>query len=333
MPIKSLFIPKHAIQGEEIPAHILWDSLDYHLIQIEIPEKVMKLKEVYNVRDEMVDISSNLIKIKEVEVEGYLGMLFSTAKLKECSKSFHVNFSFFGKDGEKIVNETRDIFLFRPQLYLEKVPKVIKIDVEKAFVYDQIILRKKGQGTLIINFNTPKSSELQKIVPDSISTFLANFRKDAEANLEEVKKKFPQYHKLLDRYINLIVNGWTTYEELEDAKRLLKELHSILIKNKQLLNALFYAIVRAIFKNLKLFTLPENLLRYIESIAAYKVWLAYPWYIIPVYKEPKILELELLSTDLLLDRYEPIRLQLRIHGTKDGYVELARLFKWEEENE
>jgi len=331
MPIKSLFVPPYAIQGEEIPAHIIWDSLDYSLIKIEIPSDVIKLKEIYNVKDEMIDISDNLIKIRKVEVEGYLGMLFSTTKLKECSKSFHVNFSFFGKNGEKIVDETRDIVLFRPQLRLEEVPNVIKVDTEKALVYNKIRIRKIGQGTLIVNFNTPKDSEIQKIIPDSISSFLANFRKDAEANLEEVKKRFPQHSALLDRYINLIVNGWTTYEELDDAKKLLKELHTVLIENEQLLEALFYAIAQAVSKNLKLFTLPESLLRYIDSIAAYKVWLAYPWYIIPIHKEPKNLELELLLTDLLLDKYEPIRLRLKIYGTKEGYLELARLFKWEEQ--
>jgi hypothetical protein len=161
MPIKSLFVPSYAIQGEDIPAHILWDSLEYKAIKIQLPE-VIKLKEIYNVYKEMLDISDKEVIVKGVEMDGYLGMLFSTRKLHSYTVDVAIKFSFIDDEGKEIIKEQKMINLFRPELEVVKMPENIVIDFKRNYVTDRIKLKKKGRGTLIINFNTPIESELQK---------------------------------------------------------------------------------------------------------------------------------------------------------------------------
>lgn len=330
MPIKSLFVPSYAIQGEDIPAHILWDSLSYQSIKIQLPETI-KLKELYNVEESMFSISDKEILIKEVAVGGYLGMLFSTSKLKEYFAKVGINFSFFDESGKKIVDESRVIQLFRPELEVVKVPEIISVDPVRNFVFKRIKLRKQGQGTLIINFSTPKESEVQKRIPDHISEFINNFKRDFKENLVELEKSFPQYSSLISRYIDFITGGWTSYDELNELKTLLEKLYVVFAENESFTRALLEALRKSIVLNIKLFTLPESLLKYLDSVLSRKVWLLQPWQIIPVSKEPKILLLEIFPTDLLLDSYELTRLQpVKIQGESDGYIEIARLFEWEE---
>lgn len=111
MTIKSLFVPPYAMQGEEIPAHILWESLDYDLIKIVLPD-VVKLKAVFNVGEKMFNISDRTVTINEVEVEGYLGMLFSTDKLKERQSEFRFDSLSLIKMGKQsLTNQRWSIFL------------------------------------------------------------------------------------------------------------------------------------------------------------------------------------------------------------------------------
>jgi hypothetical protein len=329
MPIKSVYVPPQAIQGEDVPAHILWDSTDCCLIRILTPEPI-RLKEIYNVNEGMYKTSNEEITVEEVAVNGYLGLLFSTHKLCDYSRRVNIVFSFFDKAGNKITEELKTIHLFRPKLEVLETPQVIEIDPEKSIVRNRIKVRKLGQGTLIINFHTPKESEVQKRVPDSISEFLSNVKKDLETNLNEVKSSFPKYSDSIDHYIYFIVNSWNSYNELGDLRTAAERLYRIIKRNEEFGRVFFKAMAEALVKNLKFFSLPESLLKYLDSVLSHKVWLVQPWQIIPVAVETKTLILDILPTDLLLNNdYDPSRLpKIKIKAVSDGYIEIARLFEW-----
>ncbi len=328
MPIKSLFVPPQAIQGEDIPAHILWQVVNYNSIVITLPEPI-KLKELYNVDPNMFKIVGNEIVVERVAVDGYLGMLFSTVKLKECFADVEIGFSFVSAEGEKIVDEIKKIRLFRPELEVGKPPKIIEISLERSQVLNRIRLRKLGQGTLIINFNTPEESDVQRNVPDGVNEFLNNVKKDLETNFNDVKSAFPQYSNAIDQYTTFVIAAWNTYTELSDLKRVLRELYKAVNENENFANSFMEAIAKSIIKNVKLLSLPETLLKYLDSVASKKVWLVQPWQVIPVSKDIKTLVLEILPTDLLLDRYDLVRLPpIRIRAQSEGYIEIARLFEW-----
>ena len=78
MPLQSYFFPKEALQGEDLPSHITWSDLKFDCIKIVHP-KAVTLKEVYNVSDKDISIKEEgLILINKVEVDGYLGIVFSS---------------------------------------------------------------------------------------------------------------------------------------------------------------------------------------------------------------------------------------------------------------
>ena len=329
LPVKSLYVPPQAIQGEEIPSHILWDALDYSSIKVSLPDGV-KLKEIYNVNEDKFKVSNGEVVIEKVAVDGYLGFLFSTFKLSEYSKDVELGFAFVDHKGEKIFQESRTIHLFRPDLKIIELPEVIKVNPENNQVQNKIKLQKVGQGTLIINFNTSVESETQRKTPDTINEFLDNVKKDLELNLNEIKKSFPQYSAPIDQYLYFLLNAWNTYNELGDLKRVSQELYKALKASEKFANAFFEALASAFIKNIKFFTLPESLLKYLDSVLARKVWLIQPWQIISVSKEAKTLVLEILPTNLLLDdKYELVKLPpVKVQATSNGSIEIARLFEW-----
>ena len=330
VPIKSLYVPTHAMQGEEIPGHILWDSLECSLIKVQLPEQI-KVKALYNVEEGMYEISDNEANIKQVAIDGYLGMLFSTRKLEECFAKVKMKFSFFDKNRQKIVDESRVIQLFRPQLEVVEVPEVITVDPDRNYVSGRIKTRKLGQGTLVLNFTTPNESELQSSAPNNIMEFLKNFKRDFKENLTELQDSFPEYSSSISNYVRFFVDGWTNYAELDELKEAAEDLYAISTENERFAEAFFEALGKSLASNIKLFTLPENLLKYLDSVLSKRVWLTRPWQIIPVSTEPRIFILEILPTDRILDRYEWIRLRpIKIQGKSEGYIEIARLFEWGE---
>jgi hypothetical protein len=328
IPVKTIFVPPQAIQGEDVPAYILWDSLNFPTVRIQMPDTV-KIKALFNVDQGMFEISGSEVLIKKVAVDGYVGMLFATTKVKECFMNATVSFSLYQRDGEKIAEQKKTICLFRPQLEVIKLPDSILVTPERGQVRNKIRLRKAGQGTLIITFSTPEESEAQKGIPNGMNEFLTNVRKDLEINMSEVKKAFPEFASIIDQYVRYIIVGWTSYIELDNIRRLTTSLAIKANENEEFAYAFFEALAKSIVKNLKLFTLPESLLKYLDSVLPQKVWLLQPWQIIPVSKEPKKLILEILPTDLILDNYELVKLPpIQIQGTTDGSIEIAKLFEW-----
>lgn len=328
MPVKTIFVPPQAIQGEDVPAYILWDSLDFPMIQVRMPDSV-KIKALHNVDEGMFEISGSEVLIKKVAVDGYVGMLFATTKVKECFMNATISFSLYQRNGEKLAEQKKTICLFRPQLEVIKLPDSILVMPERGQVQNKIRLRKAGQGTLIITFATPKESEAQRGIPDGMNEFLANVRKDLEINMNEVKKAFPKFASVIDQYVRYVIVGWTSYVELDDIKRISTLLGEKANENEEFAYLFFEALAKSIMKNLKFFTLPESLLKYLDSVLPQKVWLLQPWQTIPVSKEPRKLILEILPTDLILDNYELVRLPpIWIEGTSDGSIEIAKLFEW-----
>lgn len=45
--IKSCYLPDEALQGEDIPAHLIWEDIDWDEIIIEWPD-TLYLKDVFN---------------------------------------------------------------------------------------------------------------------------------------------------------------------------------------------------------------------------------------------------------------------------------------------
>src|SRR3972149_2561654 len=93
MPIKSGFLPREALQGQDIPSHVLWSDLKFDSIKIKL-SKALTLKEIYNVPCDCCIHEDNAIIVKQVEADGYLGIVFSTKILTEKAIDVSVEYDF-----------------------------------------------------------------------------------------------------------------------------------------------------------------------------------------------------------------------------------------------
>ncbi len=330
MSLKSLYLPPQAMQGENIPSHILWSpSPNICKIKITLPESLVLL-EIYNVLENNIAVSGQEITLSKFEKDGYLGLLLSSRILAEYTKREQLSFTFFDNKGLKTMTKVKSIFLFRPHLKVVSMPpKIINVQPEKAITSEKIKLKRLGQGTLIINFDTSPTSDVKKKVPDGIIEFLKNTKEALEVNIQTIINTYPQYSSPLNRYIRFLINPWKSYEELQELRTIAIELTVAMNGEEKFAESFTRAIGSAYAKNIKLFTLPESLLKYLDSVMSYKVWLVEPWQVIPVSKEPRKVKFRILPTNLLLTDYSPVELpEITVQGKNEGVIEIARLFEW-----
>jgi len=330
LTVKSLFIPSYALQGEDIPGHIIWDEINFGYIKIELPETILK-KQLYNVRKEMVETAGNavIIRNKAIEVDGYLGMLFSSKKIEDLAVTSRILFSFIGEDDVTLLKESREIYLFRPNIELVETPDEIKVDMEKRFVHNRIRARKNEEGTLLLKIRSVKDSEIQVETPNSMIGYIKRLLQNLQDEYAPLKEKYPHYSDFLERHLSLIEKGWTSQEDLKKFKQLAIDLNRIQLEDEDFAEKLFMAIMNSFWRSTRFLSVPEKLLKYLESVAHKKILLARPESVITVCPEPRILKLEILPSDRLLYAYDAIKVpDIRITGTAEGQIEIVKLFEW-----
>jgi len=75
--LKSFYLPNEALQGEDIPAHVTWDNLDWDKIIITYSNS-LDVKDVYNVLPDCLKKENHRMAINSTETDGYIGLLFKT---------------------------------------------------------------------------------------------------------------------------------------------------------------------------------------------------------------------------------------------------------------
>lgn len=94
--LKSLFLPNEALQGQDIPSHILWDeSVEYGKIVVEFPEEV-KLKEVFNVKE--YSLEDDILTIKSLDSDGYVGLVFGAPAVGRPALILKFRYLFYEKE-------------------------------------------------------------------------------------------------------------------------------------------------------------------------------------------------------------------------------------------
>lgn len=330
LPIQSLFVPSYALQGEDIPAHIIWSNLNFEYIRIELPE-ILATTELYNIQEEMVETHGRTLIIRKtaIEVDGYLGMLFSSGRVERPSIKSWIVFSFIGQDDTTILEERREIHLFRPYLEIVEVPTEIRIDLEKKFVFNRIKVKKSGGGTLLLKIRTLPDSDLQIRTPYSMVEYRKRLIQNLQQEYSELNEKYPQYRDFLEQHILIVESGWNRDEDLMIMRKLTNRLVEIFLENEEFNEKLRIALGNALWRSLRFLSIPEAFLRYLESIASKKIWLARPENVISVSPQLNCLNLEIMLSDLLLDPHKTIRLpSIKVKGTEEGEVEVMRLFEW-----
>jgi len=161
MPIESYFFPREALQGEDLPSHVIWSDLTYDFIRI-VHSKKFALTEIYNVsKNDVLNKEEGVILISKVEVDGYLGLVLSSKILPEKSVDEVVEYSFLFRN-QVMEHLTFNVHLFRPDVVVSNIPSEISVNTASGEASPKILVRNLGEGTAIIDIETPSESALPK---------------------------------------------------------------------------------------------------------------------------------------------------------------------------
>ena len=291
----------------------------------------MLKNQLFNVREEMIETVGNTVIIRNeaIEVDGYLGMLFSSRKTEDLAVTSQIVFSFIGEDNAILLKQSREIYLFRPKIELVETPSEIKVDIEKGFVHNRIKTNKNEEGTLLLSIVSARDSEIQVRTPSSVVEYRKRLLQNLQEEYSSLKEKYPLYSDFLEKQLAFSKKGWISQEDLKEWKQLAIDLKRISLENEDFVKKLFMALMNSLWRSQRFLSMPERLLKYLESVASRKIWLFRPENVITVSPEPKILKLEIMPSDRLLYAYDIIKVpDIKISGTKEGQIETVKLFEW-----
>jgi len=331
MPITSLFLPTEGLQGQDIPSHVLWKDVQYTDIEVKFP-KVLELKEIHNVSIGNFTLSENILNVKQVDCDGYLGLLFRSSRQRSNRVDVEVEYS-FRKEEEYMYKDAKSIHLFRADISFDP-PSRIKILAAKKHMDKGIVLKNLGEGTGIIQIETTSKSEIKKSTPENVREFFEHYVRDLERKLSRLKEKFGDCSELIDNLIDheksTTLFGKRSSEEF--LKKLFEGLSEKMDSNEDFAKGIIEAYVSSILGNIHFKTIFEIFLDYINSIGRNRILLADPFSVLRIPKGEAILQLEVVCTDLLYNECSRlITPPIEILADKDCDIPIYKLLKWEVE--
>ncbi|MCD4822931.1 MAG: hypothetical protein K8R11_12990 [Methanococcoides sp.] len=322
MTIKSMFLPKEGLQGEEIPSHITWDNLEYDQISLDFPD-FLKIKEIYNVSALENDCSACSIDIVSPDVDGYVGLLFESLR-SECEKKLtgFVTFSFI-RNGTVFYRKKKEISLHRPLIEVLQVPLSINISFPEKEIDNKICISNIGDATSVLVLMTAEESEIAEDLSDDQKQSLDEISKSLEDEVLFLKETYPKHSILLDDFLNIARDPELPSKDFNN------RFEETLLNDSIFSDSFGDSIQRIFITNIKFKSLINSFVAYTESLVGSKIFIFNPFTIIPLSEEPKTILLRLVQSDLLLSEYDPIEIQpITISANSKGAIELHKLFNW-----
>ncbi|MHA1808803.1 MAG: hypothetical protein ACTSYH_00670 [Candidatus Heimdallarchaeaceae archaeon] len=329
MGIRSHFLPSNALQGEEIPSFILWNDLVFDQIEIE-KSSCCNLVEIHNVDEDSIEHYDSKIIIKNVEVDGYLGLLFKSERTDALLVEAHLTYNFI-KDGQKIEAIENTISLFKPQLEIIHIPEVIHVKNGVISEDEKIVLANIGEGTCKIKFNTGDNSDITISHPKRIKEFLDGFTLSFDEGVDSIRNKYENYDEAFSILKWLIHTMFDPGNEelLKEIEEKTETLDDIFESDEKFFRDVIRVYAAAIMKNMSIITAFEQFLDYLKSMAKNRVMLINALDSISVSPKGEYLELVISYTDLLNTKIPNIELDpIQIISDTEIDLSLFSLFSW-----
>lgn len=333
MPVKSSFFPKEALQGQDLPSHVLWSEIEFDLIRI-AHSKNIAFKEAYNVSSDDIKIEECLVTIKRVEVNGYLGIVFSSKILSEKMVDEKVTFSFVLEDNV-VESLPFSVHLFRPEIIIGKPPDEMLVDPASGEVTPKILVENLGEGTAIVDIETTDESELKKAHPEFVENFVKEFIERVKYGMAKLKNDFRKYTSLLDQIEEYLTRPVKFEEEsLRTFEKFEEEFSSAVEENDEFGGALAEMLVEIIIRNMEFSNVYKFVLDYMNSIGQEKILIRDPFNVVKLSPEPAELHVRIKCIDLLKQMCNTIDLDpISISGKQKGEIALFKLFQWGKKKE
>lgn len=324
----SVYLPKEGLQGEEIPSHILWDEdLIVKSIKI-IYDAPLSLKNVFNVKT--WGNNNNILLIKDVEVPGYVGLLFETHKTSETEVVIAVSYV-ISMDTGKEINIKKEVRLFRPQLQIKNLPKEIIIEPKTGFVKGKIRAVNGGRGLLFIRVITTEGSQIKIETPPRYREFAERFITDLSEEFSKLADDFPQHRFLINEML-----GWDRKDPLEltqaEKKRFMEfaiRLANTLAKDLAFLERFLGAYAKALARNTELIEAVRRVITLYESIVSKDIIVANPLDEVILREKTGKIVLKIAQTDSVFNEYDDIILpEIEIKSSEASNFPVYKLFEW-----
>jgi hypothetical protein len=328
MPIKSKFFPRQALQGQDLPSHVIWSDLKFDLIRI-IHSDNLAFKEIYNVPCNSYAIEKNAIIVKETEVDGYLGVVWSTKLLHQKASDDSIEYQFILNDrvSEKL---SFSVHLFRPDVVVGDIPIEIAVKTAKGEVSPKILISNLGEGTAVVDVETVPGTKLQKHHPEFIEKFLKEYYEEIGANIARLKKIYKENSPLLGSLEKFLLEPVEfNSQSLKVFEEFINEFVTVLRSNEEFAEAIIRMLVEAVLSNSEFANFYKFVSEYFNSIGGEKMLIRDPFGFVSLSKEPITLQLKVQCVDLLNQVCTPIALPpIVISGDEIGEIPIFKLFEW-----
>lgn len=325
---KSVYLPNEGLQGEDIPSHILWEDSDFKSIQISF-RFPLKFKEVYNSESE--EVHDNHLVVRKVEWEGYLGLVFESCMTSSLVDRVPVKYSFHLSNGQ-VLEETKEICLFRPELKIHETPQEIKVNPVTGSTNNQIRISNAGKGTVMVLAITTKDSQLTIESPAAHSERIKKMSSDFHDEITNLGKAFPKFQPLLEELLEWMEKDLVNIlrEDRDEYQECVDRLSNAFASDKEFQGEFVGVYAKVLIKNIEILELMKGFIMFYKSLISKNILLINPFDEISFTDVEKEIELELLQTDRVLNSYEDIILpKIKIIGSRPGKTPLYNLFRWE----
>jgi len=322
-----VYLPKEGLQGEDIPSHVLWNNMKVDSVKVSF-RPPLKLKEVFNA--ETSEVSENNIVATKVELEGYVGLSFESSKVTEIEVVVPVEFLIILSDG-KVLKETKEIRLFRPQLNVEIRTKEIIINPKTGYVKGRIGIKNIGRGTLLMHFSTTEDSQIKVETPPQYKAFAERFVTDLVEELSNLGKVFPQFGEIVGELIEWENKDLIEFssEDRDKYVEFLNRLANLLASDKNMLQRFVEAYAKAFAKNTELIEEVRKVIRLYESLVSRNILLINPFDEVRLTGNKGEIDIKISQTDRVLDTYKDIQLpKIELVSSEEIKFPIYRLFEW-----
>lgn len=336
MQIKSLYMPDSIIQNDEFPAHVIWDKNDNVEITVSVPDHV-KIKEIFNIVEDSVEkIDEKSVRIKDFEVNGYVGFVFETQLLEQPESFMCIKFNIQDLKTLKKKTFIKKIKLFRPSIEVIKVPSQITINYDdktkKCEIDNKIHFSNTGEGTALVTVKLASENDFEITIPDGVSDFVKKFISDLEIEFKLLKSEYSEYSDIIDKFFSMLKKPISFEKDnISKVQAIESELSDIFENNEDFLEGFIFAIWTSYIKNIQLMTQIESFMNYLNSIGNNKIILANAIDLLKPNNPTGDLKISVQITDLNYNEYPPIEIpKITIICNDKCKIPIHSLFDWNE---
>ena len=334
MQINSFYVPPYTLNGDEFPVHIIFEGSNLTHITVKFGHE-LAVKEIYNVPEDGYEIiSAQELKVRDLEVDGYLGLVLISEIGNEPNKQCNIVLEM--REREEQIIQQKSIHIFRPVLKVVSVPSQISVSYDsskkKYNVSDKIVLKNVGLGSAIVNMKVNERSAGKLGMPENLREFLEGFMIDLNAYISTLKVHYPEASPIISEFFRFFGHPELIIEETrkDNVKAVVERFIEALENDENLASEFAEAVVSSYLKNIQLITEISSFLEYLHSTAEGKVILTNPVEVLSNESGTFGTGFSLGITDLALNSYPELpidNINFEFKGTKS--VPLYLLFDWQ----